>query len=349
MMETSRRLKIAAIQMDAAPAPVDERLERASRLLERAAAQGAQIAVLPEVFNTGYTYTDENYALAETADGRTLAWMRTKANQLNLYVAGTLFFYESGDVYNRMFLVAPGGQAWRYDKSYPWAWERAYFRKTRTGTQVADTPLGKFGMLICWDSAHANLWRQYAGQVDMMLISSCPPLVQQTRLCFPGGEKVSVQELGLIWQTIYQGADDAFGAHLLRQSAWLGTPVVNTTGSGLFQSALPRPKRSLLIYTLLRPRLWKYLKDADKVRVEAGYFPETYMATANGTLLQRVTETGDALVVSEVELANETPRPRQKQPAFGICPLAYVADWLANRLLDGYYRRRVRTIADRVK
>ncbi len=348
-METTRRLKIAAIQMDAAPAPVSARLERASRLLERAAAQGAQIAVLPEVFNTGYTYADENYALAETADGRTLAWIRTKANQLNLYVAGTLFFYENGEIYNRMFLVAPDGQDWQYDKSYPWAWERAYYRKTQGGVSVADTPLGKFGMLICWDCTHTNLWRQYAGQVDLMLVSSCPPLPHRTRLCFPGGERISVQELGLIWQVAYQGADDAFGAHLLRQSTWLGVPVVNTTGSGLFQSALPRPRLSLLTYILFRPRLWKYLKDADKVRAETDYFPETYVAAADGTLLQRVTETGDALVVSAVELAGERPRPRQKQPAFGISPLAYLADWLANRLLDGYYRRGVRRMADRVK
>ena len=342
-------LKIAAIQMDAAPAPVNERLERATRLLKSAAEQGAQIAVLPEVFNSGYTYANENYTLAETADGLTLTWMCTMANQFDLYIAGTLLFYESGEIYNRMFLIAPSGQSWQYDKSYPWAWERAYFRKTREGVQVADTPLGKFGMLICWDSAHIKLWAQYAGQVDMILVSSCPPLAHQTRLIFPNGKTVSVQGLGFIWKAVYRNAEGTFGTLLLRQSNWLGVPVVNTTGSGLFQSALPRARLSLLIYLLLRPRLWKYLKEANKVCAEMGYFSETYVADAHGAVLQRVTEPGDALVVSEVELADKTPRPSQEQPRYGLSPLAYLVDWLANRLLDGYYRRHVRQLADRVK
>jgi predicted amidohydrolase len=336
------KLRIAAIQMDATPAPVSMRLERAGNLLESAAKQGAQIAILPEVFNTGYTYTDENYTLAESADGPTLAWMHSTAQRLNLYIAGTMLFYENGDIYNRMFLIAPDRQSWQYDKSYPWGWERAYFRKTRMGVQVADTPLGKFGMLICWDNAHINLWAQYAGQVDMMLVSSCPPLEYETQLRFPDGESVFVKDLGFIWKTLYKGAEGTFGVHLLRQSSWLGVPVVNTTGSGLFQSTLPRPKLSLLLYTLLHPRLWKYIKDADKVLAEAGYFSETYVAAADGTVLRRVTETGDALVVSEVELVEETPRPRQKQPAFGLSRLAYLIDWMGNHMLDGYYRRQVR-------
>ena len=328
--------------MDAAPAPVNVRLDRASRLLESAAAQGAQIAVLPEVFNTGYTYTDENYTLAESADGPTLAWMYSTGQRLNLYIAGTILFYEGGDIYNRMFLIAPDGQSWQYDKSYPWGWERAYFRKSQMGVQVADTPLGKFGMLICWDSAHTNLWAQYAGQVDMMLVSSCPPLEHETQLYFPDGETVFAKDLGFIWKTLYKGAEDTFGAYLLRQSSWLGVPVANTTGSGLFQSTLPRPKLSLLLYILLRPSLWKYIKNAEQVRAEAGYFSETYVAAADGTILRRVTETGDALVVSEVELAVEMPRPRQTQPAFGLSPLTYLVDGMANRLLAGYYRSRVR-------
>jgi len=333
--------------MDAAPAPKSVRLERAGNLLESAAAQGAQIAVLPEVFNTGYTYTDENYTLAESADGPTLTWMYSVAQRLNVYIAGTMLFYENGDIFNRMFLVAPDGQSWQYDKSYPWGWERAYFRKTKTGVQVADTPLGKFGMLICWDSAHTNLWAQYAGQVDMMLVSSCPPLEYDTQLRFPDGESVDIKDLGIIWKTLYKGAEDTFGAYLLRQSSWLGVPVVNTAGSGLFKSTLPHPKLSLLLYTLLRPRLWKYIKDAGKVLAEAGYFSETYVAAADGNVLQRVTETGDALVVSEVELAEERPHPYQSQPTFGLSQAGYIVDWMANRLLDGYYRSRVRRFLPR--
>ena len=47
-----KTLTLAAIRMDAAPAPTESRLERAEKLVAQAAAQGAQIAVLPEVFNS---------------------------------------------------------------------------------------------------------------------------------------------------------------------------------------------------------------------------------------------------------------------------------------------------------
>lgn len=50
----THELTLAAIRMDAAPASVDLRLECAESLVARVAAQGAQIAVLPELFNTGY-------------------------------------------------------------------------------------------------------------------------------------------------------------------------------------------------------------------------------------------------------------------------------------------------------
>ena len=63
-----RKIKVAPVQMDAAPAPVDTRLNRAADLVSKAAAFGAQLVVLPELFNTGYEYDDRNYGLAEVLD-----------------------------------------------------------------------------------------------------------------------------------------------------------------------------------------------------------------------------------------------------------------------------------------
>jgi len=86
----ARQLKIAAIQMDANPAPTGERLERAERLVIAAAQSGAQLVVLPELFNTGYAYAESNYRRAELPDGPTVTWLREMAARLNVHLAGSL-------------------------------------------------------------------------------------------------------------------------------------------------------------------------------------------------------------------------------------------------------------------
>ena len=56
-----RTIKVATAQMDATPAPLSERLERAEKIVTQATQSGAQLIVLPELFNSRYAYTDDNY------------------------------------------------------------------------------------------------------------------------------------------------------------------------------------------------------------------------------------------------------------------------------------------------
>jgi predicted amidohydrolase len=332
-------LNLAAIRMDAAPASVESRLARAKSLIVRAARQGAQIAVLPELFNTGYIYSPQNYLLVETMDGETVSWMKDSARQHKLYIAGTLLLRDADNIYNAMLLVAPDGRVWRYDKSYPWAWERAYFCPRTNPIQVAETDFGKIGMLICWDVAHVGLWAQYAGKVDLMLVSSCPPLGHQFNFHLPDSRSVKTSELGMLLKTAYRNAEKTFGELFLNQARWLGVPSVNTTGAGMFQSHLPRPVISLVSFFALRPDLWKYIPQAEQVTVSAGYFDETFVADANGNILGRTKQDGDDLVVSAVQLSDTTPKPNQPQPAFGLNVLAYILDNFSDAVLRSYYNK----------
>ncbi len=333
----THQLSLAAIRMDAAPASVESRLTRAELMIIRATNQGAQIVVLPELFNTGYVYSPKNYQLAESMDGETVTWMKRVARQYNLYVAGTFLLREADDIYNTMLLVAPDGRTWRYDKSYPWAWERAYFRPRRNPIQVAVTDFGKIGMLICWDVAHANLWAQYAGKIDLMLVSSCPPLAHQLDFHLPDGRIVKSSELGTLFQFFYRNAEKTFGELFRNQARWLGVPSVHTTGAGTFQSHLPRPKISLSSLFSLRPDLWKYIPQADQVMVSAGYFEETFIADGDGNVMAKTKLDGDDLAVSTVQLSEITPYPNKPQPAFGLNALAYILDNYSNTLLKSYY------------
>ncbi|MEO1442235.1 MAG: carbon-nitrogen hydrolase family protein, partial [Chloroflexota bacterium] len=134
----SRQLKIAAVRMDAKPALVNERLERAESRVAEAASTGAQLIVLPELFNTGYEYHDNNYTLPEPEDGPTVTWMKAQASQHNAHIAGSLLLVDGKNIYNSQILVAPDGRLWRYDKNYPWLFERAYFKDGQDIT-VANT------------------------------------------------------------------------------------------------------------------------------------------------------------------------------------------------------------------
>ena len=89
-----RTIKVATVQMDAMPAPVSERLKRAEKIVGQAAQAGAQLVILPELFHTGYTYSEDNFTLAEPLDGTTSAWMKATSVRLNIHLAGTLLLID---------------------------------------------------------------------------------------------------------------------------------------------------------------------------------------------------------------------------------------------------------------
>lgn len=338
----SKTIKIAAVQMNADPAPCAERLARAESLILQAARQGAQLVVLPEVFNTGYEYTDKNYHLAEALDGPTATWMRKLAAQTGAHLAGTFLRLEQGDIYNTLLLAAPSGREWLYDKSYPWMWERAYFRPGKKGTVIADTELGKMGLLICWDAMHPALWQRYAGQVQLMVISSCPPTINAATIIAPDGQRIGMAEFGPIQRSMNRNAEEMFGTLLRRQSVCMKVPVVNTTGIGHFSTPIPSPRLSWCTLSMLAPRFWKYTFQAARARIEAGYFDKTYVADAVGQVVQQVPTQVEGYALAEVALPDSPPTPQGPQPAYGISRLNYYMDAYANWAMARVYQQKIR-------
>ena len=60
LMDTANSLRVAAVQMDAWPAPTAERLARAAKLATETAASGAKLVLLSECFNTGFIFRPDN-------------------------------------------------------------------------------------------------------------------------------------------------------------------------------------------------------------------------------------------------------------------------------------------------
>jgi predicted amidohydrolase len=337
-----RMLKVAVIQMYATPAPVAERLDRAADLIAEAASAGAKLIILPEVFNTGYEYHERNYSLAEPINGKTVKWMKSQANLHKIHLMGSLLMLDEEDVYNTALLFAPDGRMWRYDKNYPFLWERAYFREGRK-IMVADTDLGKFGMMICWDTAHADLWDRYSGKIDAMLISSCPPKVDNARYIFPDGTSLDPQDLGMVGNTM-RGEDYFYGRDLEEHAAWMKVPVLYSQGNAhTFRSKLPMAGLTLGTMVAARPELWRRALETPDVEIEAEYDLATRIIDANGQVAASVDVVGDGFTLAEIPLADSVPQPEGNQPPMRTPAAAYfMVDAVGSGLATLTYRQGLR-------
>jgi hypothetical protein len=344
----SRTLKAAIVQLDVTPAPTAVRLARAEQLITQAAQDGAQLIALPEVFNTGYRYSDENFQRAEPLDGPTVTWMKDLSARLNVHLAGSILLRDGGEVYNALLLTAPNGQLWRYDKNYPWGWERAYFRAGQ-GVQVAHTALGDIGLLICWDAAHPDLWQQYAGRVGLMLVTSCPPDLGKPTYEFGGGERWTMDRLGPLMQSTRDTAESVFGAGLNRFAAWLGVPLLNTVASGHFRSPIPNPRATLLAMLPAVPRLAPYLGQADQAQVSCEMTPACKIVNSAGAIVTRLDPAqGETYAIGEIQIAEEKPQPIEPLPGPTATWFTYLtSDVILPFISRPAYQRGVQSLPDR--
>ncbi len=341
----SPTIKIAAIQMDANPTPTTERLTRADQLVRKSVDAGAQLVVLPEIFNTGYAYSETNHRRAEPLDGPTATWMRQTAADLKIHLAGSLMLLDRDEVYNALLLFAPNGQMWRYDKNYPWGWERGYFRDSQ-GTTVARTELGDIGLMVCWDIAHLGLWRRYAGRVDLMVISSCPPDISNPTYHFPDGEQLTMDDMGPVFASLKGTGRLVFGAMVNQQTAWLNVPAVNTVGSGHIKTSIPNGLAALLVLLPVAPWLIKYLPQASQLQMSCDLVPGCKIVDANGQVLTELAqEQGETFTIVEVTLADEKRFPQEPQPASPISWLIYfMSDIVLPWLTIPVYRKGLRRV-----
>lgn len=334
----SKTVKVAAVQMDANPASTIERLERAERLVISAVQSGAQLVVLPECFNTGYTYSEENHKRVEKINGLTANWMRDTATRLDVHLSGSLMLLDDSDVYNSLLLYAPDGRLWRYDKNYPWGWERGYFRESRLNPRVtvARTDLGDIGMLVCWDIGHTSLWKLYAGQVDLIVISSCPVDVGKATYYFPNGDYFTIEDMGSRIAAAADTVQLTFGTMLDQQTAWMRIPTVQAAQFGQIWTDIPKGRQAFLGYALIAPWLFKYLSQADRAKMQCNLVQECKIVNGNGEVIARLSkEDGEAFTQAEIGLPSNKPSPQQTQPEPPFPSLSY---FIADTFLPGIMR-----------
>ena len=154
-----RKVKVAAVQMSMS-CQVEDNIFNAEHLVRMAAADGANVILLPELFETRYFCQERNYGYYKLASavGENLAVKRFSvvAKELGVVIPVSFFERDANNTYNSVAMIdADGTVIGVYRKTHipddQFYQEKFYFTPGNTGFKVWDTRFGKIGVGICWD------------------------------------------------------------------------------------------------------------------------------------------------------------------------------------------------------
>lgn len=146
--------RVAAVQMDV---HIGENAKNADRILEKlsvAAGEGAQFVVFPECATSGYCFdsTDAAMPYAEPDGGAFVSRFAEGCRREGVTaIAGFLERGDGGAVHNSAVLVTPDGAAAVYRKTHLPTLGIDRYVEPGPSLPVYDTPVGKVGILICYD------------------------------------------------------------------------------------------------------------------------------------------------------------------------------------------------------
>jgi N-carbamoylputrescine amidase len=148
-----------------------ENIAKAEHAVRQAAAQGAQLVLLQELFETPYFCKDQKQAYFELAvsfaNNPLIAHMQDLARELGVVLPISFFERANQAHYNSLAMIdADGTVLGLYRKSHipdgPGYQEKFYFNPGDTGFRVFDTRIGRVGTGICWDQWYPECARAMA-------------------------------------------------------------------------------------------------------------------------------------------------------------------------------------------
>lgn len=157
-------MKIGCIQLNMGFGKVEENYERAEKFIREAASQGAEIIVLPEMWNTGYAL-EKLVELADVNGERTKAFLSSLAKQLGVHIVGGSVSVKRDDkFYNTMYTFNKDGElVGEYSKAHLFRLmdEHLYLQ---AGSEMNRFALGDIEAagVICYDIRFPEWLRSHA-------------------------------------------------------------------------------------------------------------------------------------------------------------------------------------------
>jgi N-carbamoylputrescine amidase len=244
------KVKIGLVQMSCSNVR-EENLARAIAGIRKAAADGAQIVCLQELFTSLYFCDVEdydNFKLAEPIPGATTETLQQIAKDLNVVIIASLFEKRAQGIYHNTTAVldADGEYLGKYRKMHipddPAFYEKFYFTPGDLGYKVFKTKFATIGVLICWDQ-----WYPEAARITSLMGAEI--LFYPTAIGWSTAQDVptNTEQFGA-WQTIQRSHAVANGVHVVSVNRvgfeqegamkfWGGSFVANPFGTIMFQAS----------------------------------------------------------------------------------------------------------------
>ena len=168
-------MNIALVQLDIVWADPIRNRSRLDSIL--ATMPKVDLCVLPEMFSTGFATLPEGIAEEDPCD--TLAWMKSKAAEMDCALAGSVALRTAGQYVNRFYFVKPDGSVTKYDKRHLFTFGGEHHRFSRGDDRVVVEWRGvRFLLNVCYD-LRFPVWSRNRKDYDAAIYVASWPSVRQ--------------------------------------------------------------------------------------------------------------------------------------------------------------------------
>jgi predicted amidohydrolase len=174
-------MRVALLQLDTVWEDVPASHARAERLLAEAARGAARLAVLPEMFSTGFSMRPER--VAQPPGGPSETFLRAQARALGLWIIASIPEKSEAAARNVALVVSPAGEVARYAKIHPFSFA-GEDRQYEGGDGILTVAIEgvRVTPFICYDLRFPEPFRLAAEGTDLYVVVSNWPERRQAHL-----------------------------------------------------------------------------------------------------------------------------------------------------------------------